>query len=165
MYPLQVFGNPNVSHPSALAKPPAFSPPRYAIWVNSLWFLNLTVSLWGATVAELFRRWAVQYISVAHPPRYTPDKRARIRAIFAKGRLGPYYIWGTGEELIYLHFSLFLFVIGSLIYLFNLNRDVFYAVIWWVGYTTISYIGATVPVFSKSHELLKRLTRHFLRWL
>ncbi|KAH9987592.1 hypothetical protein BJV77DRAFT_950110, partial [Russula vinacea] len=66
IYQFQVFGNPNVSHPlipSTLVKPPAFSPPRYAIWVNSLWFLSLTVSLSGALVATLYRNWAVQYIS------------------------------------------------------------------------------------------------------
>ena len=158
----QLFGkinlDPNGSHPgpsipAALAKPPAFSPPRYAIWVNSLWFLSLTVSLWGATVATLYRNWAVQYISVTHPPGFTPDKRARIRAIFAKGHPGPNHIWGAGEELIYLHFSLFLFIIGSLIYLFNINRNVFYAVVWWVGYMTISYTGATAAVFSEPHNL------------
>jgi hypothetical protein len=145
--------HPGPSIPSALAKPPAFSPPRYAIWVNSLWFLSLTVSLWGATVATLYRNWAVQYISVTHPPGYTPDKRARIRAIFAKGHPGPNHIWGAGEELIYLHFSLFLFIIGSLIYLFNINRNVFCAVVWWVGYMTISYTGATAAVFSEPHNL------------
>ena len=35
---------PRPSTPSAVAIPP-FSPPRYAIWVNSLWFLSLVISL------------------------------------------------------------------------------------------------------------------------
>ncbi|KAH9978279.1 hypothetical protein BJV74DRAFT_141939 [Russula compacta] len=29
------------SIPSNIPRPPPFSPPRYAIWVNSLWFLSL----------------------------------------------------------------------------------------------------------------------------
>ncbi|KAF8475135.1 hypothetical protein DFH94DRAFT_635628, partial [Russula ochroleuca] len=123
IYQLQF--NTTISHPSttpALAKPLAFSPPRYAIWVNSLWFLSLTVSLWGATLATLSRNWAVQYISVNLPPRYTPDKRARMRAIFANGNPGPYVIWGTRAETTLLHFSLLLFIAGGLIYLFNINR-------------------------------------------
>ncbi|KAF8471452.1 hypothetical protein DFH94DRAFT_674467, partial [Russula ochroleuca] len=125
IYQFQVFGNPNASLPSipsALAKPPAFSPPRYAIWVNSLWFLSLIVSLSGALVATLYRNWAVQYISVTQPLWYPLASRARMRALFAKENPGPYILWGTGQESNYLHFSLFLFITGGLIYLFNINR-------------------------------------------
>ncbi|KAH9980798.1 hypothetical protein BJV77DRAFT_923548, partial [Russula vinacea] len=126
LYQLQFSGNANVSHPSipsALAKPPAFSPPRYVIWVNSLWFLSLTVSLSGALVAVQFRNWAVQYISLSQWPWGTLAKRVRMRALFAQGNPGPYRtFWGSGQEPDYLHLSVLLFVIGSLIYLFNINR-------------------------------------------
>ena len=156
----QLFGSPNldpnVSHPlipPTLATPPAFSPPRYAIWVNSLWFLSLALSLSGATVATLFRNWAVQYISVTRPPCDTPEKQARIRAIFAKGNPGPNAIWGATEGPIFLHLSLFLFIVGGLIYLFNINRAVFYAVVWWVGYMAILYISRTVAPFLEPHSL------------
>jgi hypothetical protein len=154
IYQLQF--NTTISHPSttpALAKPLAFSPPRYAIWVNSLWFLSLTVSLWGATLATLSRNWAVQYISVNLPPRYTPDKRARMRAIFANGNPGPYVIWGTRAETTLLHFSLLLFIAGGLIYLFNINRTVFYAVVWWVGLIIFLYALATLNVFFEPESL------------
>ena len=156
IYQFQAFGNPNVSHlpiPSALAKPPAFSPPRYAIWVNSLWFLSLIVSLSGALVATLYRNWAVQYISITQPPWYTLAERARVRALFAKGNPGPYTIWGTGEESNYLHFSVLLFVVGSLIYLFNINRNVFYAVALWVGYLAVYYTIGTFSVFVRPNTL------------
>ncbi|KAF8493041.1 hypothetical protein F5888DRAFT_861661 [Russula emetica] len=33
------------SSPIPVAKPALFSPPRYAIWLNSLWFLSLVMSL------------------------------------------------------------------------------------------------------------------------
>jgi hypothetical protein len=156
IYQFQVFGNPNASLPSipsALAKPPAFSPPRYAIWVNSLWFLSLIVSLSGALVATLYRNWAVQYISVTQPLWYPLASRARMRALFAKENPGPYILWGTGQESNYLHFSLFLFITGGLIYLFNINRTVFYAVVWWVGWMTIYYTIQTVDVFDGPHTL------------
>ena len=147
-------GNPNVSHPSILSKPPAFSPPTYAIWVNSLWLLSLVVSLSGAMMATIIRNWAVYYIEVTQWPWDTLAKRARIRAFFAEGKWGPDVIWGTGDEPIYLHFSLLLFIAGALIYLFNINRAVFYAVVWWVGCMTISYVRATVAVFFEPHDLL-----------
>jgi hypothetical protein len=156
IYQLQVSGSPNVSHssiPSALATPPAFSPPNYAVWVNSLWFLSLLVSLSGAMMATTIRNWAIYYIELTQWPWDTLAKRARMRALFAKGKLGPEVIWGTGDEPIYLHFALLLFIAGGLIYLFNTNRAVFYAVVWWVGYMTISYTRATVAVFFEPHSL------------
>ncbi|KAF8471386.1 hypothetical protein DFH94DRAFT_637133, partial [Russula ochroleuca] len=128
IYQLQALGNPNVSHPSipsALAEPAPFSPPKYAIWVNSLWFLSLAISLSCATEATTVRNWAVQYFSVSRPPHYTSEKQARIRAIFAKGNPGPNVIWGTSGGPVFLHLSLFLFIAGGLIYLFNINRSVF----------------------------------------
>jgi hypothetical protein len=57
----QLFASTNLSDtmiPPSLAKLPIFSPPKYAIWVNSLWFLSLAISLMGATVATLEKHWA-----------------------------------------------------------------------------------------------------------
>jgi hypothetical protein len=105
-------------------------------------------------VATLFRNWGVYYIEVTQWPWDTLSKRARTRAIFAKGNPGPYVIWGTTKGPTYLHFSLLLFVIGSAIYLFNINRSVFYAVVWWVGYMAILYARATVAGFFQPHVLL-----------
>src|ERR1019366_263608 len=122
------------SIPSALAKPPAFSPPRYAIWVNSLWFLSLVVGISTAMEAMIDRNWAIHYIGVTRWSWGTRVKQARIRAIFARGNPGPYTFWGTNSTHTFLHFSLLLFIMGSLIYLFNINRAVFYAVVWSVGY-------------------------------
>ena len=102
----------------------------------------------------ILRNWAVQYISVTRPPHSTSEKQARIRAIFAKGNPGPNAIWGTSRGPMLLHLSLFLFIAGGLIYLFNINISVFYAVVWWVGYMAISYTGATVAVFFEAHNLL-----------
>ena len=157
IYQLQALGNPNVSSPSipsSLAEPALFSPPKYAIWVNSLWFLSLAISLSCATEAITVRNWAVQYISISRSPYSTSEKKARTREIFAKGPLGPNVIWGTGIGPLFLHLALFLFIAGGLIYLFNINRSVFYAVVWWVGYMAISYARTTVAVFFDAHNLL-----------
>ena len=76
-----------------------------------------------------------------------------MRALFAKENPGPDIVWGTGFEPNFLHFSVLLFIVGSLIYLFNINRTVFYAVVWWVGWMTIYYTGQTVDVFDEPHTL------------
>ena len=132
----QLFGNTNISNPSIsspLAEPPAFSPQKYAIWVNSLWFLSLALSLSSAMQAMMNQKGVVHYFEITRLPWFTPVQRARIRAFFTKGHPGPYSVWGTDDYDIFLHFSLILFIIGGLIYLFNINRAVFYAVVWWVG--------------------------------
>ena len=43
-----------------------------------------------------------------------------------------------------VHFSLFLFFIGLLIYLFNLNYTVFREVVWWVAVSAATYFLTTV---------------------
>ena len=152
----QRFANSSLSDatiPSNLAERPAFSPPKYAIWVNSLWFLSLAISLTGATVATLGHQWAHRYITVTQHPRYTPDQRARIRTIFAESALGPYAIWGAGLSPLYLHFSIFLFLAGGLIYLFNLNHVAFGTVVGWVAIAVSGYAIVTVDGIHKSENL------------
>ena len=144
-----LFGTPNVSHPSipsgfSVIKPPAFSPPRYTIWVNSLWFLSLAVSLSSATSALILRNWAVHYAEFIHWPSDTPVERARVRAFFSKGNPGPDSFFGSSPDHSFLHLSLLLFIVGGLIYLFNINRAVFYALVWWVGCMAIQYAYRTM---------------------
>ena len=86
-------------------------------------------------------------------PWYSPVKRARIRTIFAKGSPGPYTFWGTSGSTDTLHYSLLLFIAGGLIYLFNINRAVFYAVVWCVGIMITEYAVRSVTVFFKPHSL------------
>ena len=100
------------------------------------------------------RKWAVHYFEITRRPWHTPVKRARNCAFFAKGTPGPYSIWGTNNTHAYLHYSLILFITGGLIYLFNLNHDAFYAVVWGVGYMAISYTSATVKVFLEPRKLV-----------
>ena len=91
---------------------------------------------------------SVRYIEVTRCPFDTPMKRARIRTIFTKGHPGPYDTRGTNRPChAYLHYSLILFIAGGLIYLFNTNRAVFYAVAWWVGLMTIAYALVSVLAF------------------
>ena len=152
-----VLSNPNASHNSTLyplARPPGFSPPRYAIWVNSLWFLSLLISLTGAAFSSLVQHWAHRYINVTQQPWHTPDQRARIRAFFVSHPWGPYVTWGSDRHPFYLHLSLFLFMAGCAIYLFQLNRAVFYAVVCWITIFTTAYIIVTVGGIFVPQELL-----------
>jgi len=104
-------------------------------------------------VATLGQQWAHRYISVIQHPRYTPDQRARIRAIFAKNALRTYSIWGAGLSPLLLHLSVFLFLLGGLVYLFNLNRAAFGAVVWWLVIATSAYAYVTMDAIFKPENL------------
>ncbi|KAF8475253.1 hypothetical protein DFH94DRAFT_635656, partial [Russula ochroleuca] len=121
----EVLADPNVTRPSIpspVTKPPPFSPPRYAVWVNSLWFLSLVMSLSCALWATSLHQWARRYIRVTQPARCSPEKRARMRTFFADGVDKMHIPWAVEGLPTLLHLSLFLFFGGLVIFLFNVDR-------------------------------------------
>ena len=146
----QLLSDPNRSDPtipSTLSIPPAFSPPTYAVWVNSLWFLSLAISLTCGLQATLLQQWARRYIKITQPRR-PPHERARIRAFFADGVDALHLPWAVEALPTLLHLSLFLFLAGLVVYLININHTVFTVVAWWVGLCTTTYVGVTLmPLF------------------
>ncbi|KAH9955731.1 hypothetical protein BJV74DRAFT_954766 [Russula compacta] len=136
------------SIPSNIPRPPPFSPPTYAIWVNSLWFLSLVISLTAALLATSLQQWARRYVRITQPPRCSPEKRARIRAFFADGVDKLHIPWAVEGLPALLHLSLFLFFLGVLIFLFNINHTVFLWAVWSVGVSLTMYGWITlVPIF------------------
>jgi hypothetical protein len=149
----QVLADPNVTAPrpsvlSTVATPPPFSPPRYAVWVNSLWFLSLVISFTCALLAMMLRQWAYRYTRLTQRARHRPQERALIRAYFADG-VDKMHLRGAVEILpALIHIYLFLFFAGLAIFLFNINHSVFVSVIWWIGLALMVYVWVTVmPVF------------------
>jgi hypothetical protein len=149
MYQLQA--DPDVSRPSnlsAAAKPPAFSPPSYAILVNTLWFLSLVVSLTCAMLATLLQQWARRHVMKTQLPRRSPEKRARMHAFFANGVDKFHVSWAVEALPALVHLSLFTFFVGLLVFLFNINHTVFNAVICWVALSSAVYACITlIPIF------------------
>ncbi|KAH9053597.1 hypothetical protein EDB87DRAFT_1539636, partial [Lactarius vividus] len=127
--------------------PPPFSPPNYAVWVNALWFLSLVISLTCALLATLLQQWARRYLKVTQS-RYSPHKRARIRAFFAEG-VEKFLLPRTVEILpTLLHISLFLFFAGLVVFLCNVHITIFKLVLSWVGICTALYGCFTfMPIF------------------
>ena len=130
------------------AKPPTFSPPRYAIWVNSLWFLSFTISLTYATLAMMLQQWGRRYIRVTQQLRSSPHNRARLRAFFSDAIDGLHVLWVIEGVRAMIHLSMFLFFAGLLIYLFNICHAVFVAVVWWMALSAVVYVSFTLlPIF------------------
>src|SRR6266851_5296977 len=149
LYQLQADPNvPRPSTPSAVATPPAFSPPRYAVWVNSLWILSLVISLSCAMLATLLQQWSRRYLRVTRPERCEPHKRARARAFFAIGVEDFHVDWAVDALPAMVHLSLFIFFAGLLVYLFNIHHTVFKVVVCWVALLTTAYGFITfMPIF------------------
>jgi len=147
----QLLADPNTTRtpiPSAVVTPPPFTPPRFAIWVNSLWFLSFVISLTCALLATLSQQWARRYIKVTQPARCSPEKRARMRAFFANG-MEKMHIARVVEGLpTLLHLSVFIFFAGLVVFLFNINHTVFDSVVWWIALFLIVYGLITLaPIF------------------
>ena len=140
--------DPSFSPLHAAAKPPTFSPPRYAIWVNSLWFLSFAISLTYAMLAMMLQQWGRRYIRVTQQRRSSPHKRARLRAFLSDAIDGLHVLWVIEGVRAMTHLSMFLFFAGLLIYLYNICHAVFVAVVWWVALSTAVYVSFTLlPVF------------------
>ena len=143
----QVLADPNAtltSVPSPIAKPLPFSPPNYAVWVNSLWFLSLVISLICALLASSLHQWARRYFRVTQPAGCGPEKRARVRAFYANGlKILPNSRIVEALPTL-LHLSLFLFFAGLVILLVNVNHAVSNCVVWLIGLFSIVYGLITV---------------------
>ena len=158
----EVLADPNVTRSSipSLAKPPPFSPPISAIWVNSLWFLSFVISIVCALLATSLQQWARRYIRVTQPARCSPEKQARMRAFFAHGvdKFGARLVVERLPML--LHLSLFLFFVGLGIFIFNINHTAFSSVIWLIVFFSSVYgLVTLMPIFLARQPILHTTVR------
>jgi hypothetical protein len=144
----QLLADSNGSISSTVVQPPLFSPPRYAIWVNSLWFSSLAISLTSALLATLLQQWIRRYIKVTQPPAGSSELQARIRQYFFSDVDNMHFLLATDAVPTLLHLSVFLFFAGLLILLRNRNHIVFNAVVVWVVLCAAVYAYITLlPIF------------------
>ena len=167
----QLLADPNVSRASissTLPKPPPFSPPRYAVWVNLLWFSSLAISITSALLATLIQQWTRRYIKVTQPLG-SPHKRARIRQHIISGPHNMHFLWATDAVPTLLHLSVFLFFAGLLVLLRNIDHTVFDAVAVWVVLCVSVYAFITfLPIFhpaSPHYSPLSSLVWHIYTYI
>ena len=102
--------------------------------------MSLSCALWATSSQQ----WARRYLRMAHPAKCNPENRARMRAFFAVG-VDSMHIVSVGQGLsLLLHISLFLFFCGLAIFLFNVDREVFSYVTWWIVLFFLLYGTITV---------------------
>ncbi|SJL12544.1 uncharacterized protein ARMOST_15972 [Armillaria ostoyae] len=113
----------NGSQISIPSSPTAFfSPSRSYEWLNSLWFVSLTLSLVTALVAVLVKQWLHQYGAIISDS--SAHDRARIRHMRYAGLQTWQVPMIIGLLPVLLHVSLALFFAGLAIFLFSLDMKV-----------------------------------------
>jgi hypothetical protein len=124
-----------------------FSPPTYAIWVNSLWISSLAISITSALLATLIQQWTRRYVRLTRPLGCA-HKRARIRQYIVNDVGSVNFILATDAVPALLHLSVFLFFTGLLILLRHINHTVFNSVAGWVVLCGAIYAYITLlPIF------------------
>ncbi|KAH8987010.1 hypothetical protein EDB92DRAFT_1948779 [Lactarius akahatsu] len=138
--------------------PSTFKPPMSAVWFNALWFLSLVISLTCALLATSLQQWARRYVRVTQP-RYSPHKRARIRAFFAEGIEKLHLPWAVEALPALLHIAVFLFFAGLIVFLCTINHTVFSIVLWCIGFCVALYLYITLlPIFRHDSPYYTPLT-------
>ncbi|KAK0472734.1 hypothetical protein IW261DRAFT_1506654 [Armillaria novae-zelandiae] len=119
-----------------------FSPSRSDEWLNSLWFVSLTLSLITALVAVLVKQWLHQYVAIVS------DSSARDRARIRHMRFAGLQTWQVpmiiGLLPVLLHASLALFFAGLVIFMFSLGMKVAWLVSIIGAVTYIAYSIALI---------------------
>ena len=100
--------------------------------------MSLVISLTCALLATFLQQWARRYLKVTQS-RYSPHKRARIRAFFSEGVDKCLLPWTVDALPTLLHISLFLFFAGLVVFLCNVNLTIFKLVLSWVGLCAALY--------------------------
>ena len=138
--------------------PPQFSPPTFAVWVNSLWFLSLAISITCALLATLLQQWARRYLKVTQI-RSSLHKRARIRSFFAEGVEKSLLPLAVEALPTLIHVSLVLFFAGLVVFLWNVNLTIFKVVLSWISICTALYGCITlIPIFRHNSPYYSPLT-------
>ena len=140
------------------ATPPPFSPHTSAVWVNSLWFSSLVVSITCALLATLLQQWARRYLKVTQT-RSSLHKRARIRSFFAEGVEKNHLSMVVEALPTLVHLSVTLFFAGLVVFLWNVNLTILKVVLSLISVYAIAYKWITlIPIFRPDSPYYSPLT-------
>lgn len=120
-----------------------FTPSRYAIHVNILWFLSLCLSLACGVGATLVQQWLRRYIRLTQYPDM-PIRRVRARMFLFEG-MKAFHVSQVVENIsVMLHAAIFLFFAGLVEFLFAINDEVAEVVVVVVSILAAAYFILTL---------------------
>ncbi|KAG8791489.1 hypothetical protein FRC12_009079 [Ceratobasidium sp. 428] len=95
-----------------------FHPTHFAVWVNCLWFLSLSLSMAVSLAAMLAKQWCYYYLSGRSGDTITQAEERQKRY----GGLAKWRMRGILEHLpMLMHIALALFSVGLILYLWDIN--------------------------------------------
>ena len=120
-----------------------FSPSTSVVFVNSVWFLSLVLSLTCALMATLLQQWARRYLQMVRQ-NHPPEIRAHIREYFYQGarRFGIFGLVELLPSLIVI--AVLLFFAGLVVFAFLANHTVAHITLSIVGFCFLLYIVFTL---------------------
>jgi hypothetical protein len=136
--------NPNGSiSPTSLSTQSSFSPSTSVVFVNTVWFLSLVLSLTCALMATLLQQWARRYLQIVRR-NHQAHIRAHIREYFYQGAR-KFGLFGLVELLpSLLIISVLLFFAGLVVFAFLGNHTVAKFTLAIVGFCFLLYIIFTL---------------------
>ena len=108
-----------------------------------MWALSLVLSLTSALFATLIQQWVRRYIEFPHIPS-SSSERARVRSYLFLGTLnfGMRYAVETAPTL--LHLSIFLFLVGLVIFFFAVYKTIAIVLSTFVGLIGMAYFTLSI---------------------
>ncbi|KAI9433491.1 hypothetical protein H4582DRAFT_2060905 [Lactarius indigo] len=126
----------------------SFTPAASVVFINSVWFLSLVLSLTCALMATLLQQWARRYLQMVQR-NHAPHVRAHIREYFARGARRFGISWLVDVLPFLLLISILLFFAGLVVFAFRANHVVAYFTLSIVAFCLLSYLALTLtPLFS-----------------
>lgn len=118
-------------------------PTTSIICVNTVWALSLVLSLTSALFATLIQQWVRRYIEFPHIPS-SSSERARVRSYLFLGTLnfGMRHAVETAPTL--LHLSMFLFLVGLVIFFFTVYKTIAIVLSTFVGLIGMAYFTLSI---------------------
>ncbi|KAF9078830.1 hypothetical protein BDP27DRAFT_1207066, partial [Rhodocollybia butyracea] len=138
-----------------------FVPDTGQVWVNGLWALSLSLSLFVALASVLVKQWLHHYLTL---PSGTPSERSHLRHY----RLVGFQRWRVraiiGSLPVIMHLSLAVFFVGLVIFLYPLQRVLSYIISAVTLFVYFFYVATNVlPVFYPQCPYQTPLSRFFFR--
>jgi hypothetical protein len=119
------------------------SPTTTIVWVNTLWLLSLVFSLASALSALLMQQWERSYTELPRIPR-SSSERARVRSFLFLGTLEYDIRLPVDVVLTLLHVSVFLFLVGLVLFFSSTHKTVTTVLSISVGLLGMAYVTLTI---------------------
>jgi uncharacterized protein DUF6535 len=108
-----------------------------------MWALSFVLSLTSALFATLIHQWVHRYIELPHIPRLS-SARARVRSYLFLGTLNFHMRHAVSTVPMLLHLSVFLFVVGLVIFFFIVHKTVAIVLSIFVGLIGMAYFTLSI---------------------